>query len=78
MPTVTVRLNDEEQKILKEYAKLRGIPLSTLFKQVLTEKMEDEMGLERIKKYEADLKNGNAETYSHDDVMKMLGLSDEI
>ncbi|MDN6502799.1 MAG: DUF6290 family protein [Tetragenococcus koreensis] len=78
MPTITVRLNEEEQKAFNEYAKLHGIPLSTLFKQTLEEKMADEMDLKRIKEYEADLKDGKSETYNHDEVMKMLGLSDEV
>lgn len=78
MPTITVRLNEEEQKAFNEYAKLHEIPLSTLFKQALEEKMEDEMDLKRIKEYEANLENGDTETYSHDAVMEMLGLSNEI
>lgn len=78
MPTITVRLNEEEKRAFNEYAKLHEIPLSTLFKRTLEEKMEDEMDLKRIKEYETDLENGQTETYSHDDVMKMLDLSDEI
>lgn len=78
MPTITVRLNKEEQKTFNEYAKLHGIPLSTLFKQTLEEKIEIEMDLQRIKKYEADLENGTNKTYDHETVMKMLGLADEI
>lgn len=74
MLTITVRLNEEEQKVFNEYAKLHDIPLSTLFKQALKEKMEDEMDLKRIKEYETDLENGKTETYSHDAVMKMLDL----
>lgn len=78
MPTITVRLNEEEKRAFNEYAKLHEIPLSTLFKRTLEEKMEDEMDLKRIKEYETDLENGQTETYNHDDVMKMLDLSDEI
>ena len=78
MPTITVRLNKEEQKTFNEYAKLHGIPLSTLFKQTLEEKIEDEMDLQRIKKYEADLEAGTNKSYGHETVMKMLGLADEI
>lgn len=74
MTTITVRLNDEEQKSFNEYAKLHDLPLSTLLKKTLEEKMEDEMDLKRIKEYEADLKDEKSETYNHDEVMKMLDL----
>ena len=74
MTTITVRLNDEEQKSFNEYPKLHDLPLSTLLKKTLEEKMEDEMDLKRIKEYEADLKDGKSETYNHDEVMKMLDL----
>ena len=39
--------------------------------------MEDEMDIKRIKEYEIDLENGDIETYSHDEIMKMLGLLNE-
>ena len=41
------------------------------------QKMEDAMDIERIKEYEADLENGDIETYSQDEMMKMLGLLHE-
>ncbi len=74
MTTITVRLNEEEQKTFNEYAKLHDLPLSTLLKQTLEEKMEDEMDLRRIKEYEADFEDGTSESYDHDTVMKMLDL----
>jgi len=74
MGTITVRLNKKEKQAFSEYAKLHGIPLSTLFKQTLEERIEDEIDMKLIKEYEEDVKNGNTEEYSHDEVMKMLGL----
>ena len=74
MSTITVRLNEEEQKAFNEYAKLHGTPLSTLFKQTLEEKMEDEIDLKVIKEYEEKVKSGDIEVYSHDEAMKILDL----
>lgn len=74
MNTVTVRLNKEEEKIFNEYAKLHGIPLSTLFKKTLEEKMEDELDMQAIKEYEKNLESGDTETFTHDEVKKMLGM----
>ena len=74
MNTITVRLNNEEQQASSEYAKLYGIPLSTLFKKTLEEKIEDELDLKAIKNYEADIKNNTITTYDHEEVRKLLGL----
>lgn len=69
--TITVRLNEEETKIYQEYAKLNGIPLSTLFKKTLEEKMETELDMQSIQEYESVKSN---ETYVHEDLKKFLGL----
>ncbi|WP_017549890.1 type II toxin-antitoxin system RelB family antitoxin [Salinicoccus carnicancri] len=42
MSTITVRMNKDEQEVFETYAKLRGVPLSTIMKQTLEEKIEDE------------------------------------
>lgn len=52
MTTITVRLDKEEDKMFNSYAKVHGIPLSTLMKNSLIEKMEDELVLDLIKEYE--------------------------
>lgn len=74
MSTVTVRLNPQEQKAFTEYAKLLGMPLSTLLKKTLEEKMEDEFDMKSILNYEDDLKNNSVETFDHNKVKEMLGL----
>lgn len=74
MSTVTVRLNPQEQKAFTEYAKLLGMPLSTLLKKTLEEKMEDEFDMKSILNYEDDLKSNSVETFDHNKVKEMLGL----
>lgn len=71
MSTVTVRLNSEESELFNSYAELHDIPLSTLFKETLIEKMEDDLDLKLIKEYE---KAPSSKTYTHDEVEKMFGL----
>lgn len=71
MSTITVRLNDEENKVFNSYAKVHGIPLSTLMKNSLIEKMEDELDLELIKEYE---NNVSKHTYSQEEVEKMFDI----
>ena len=71
MDTVTVRLNKEEAKAYEEYAKLNNMPLSTLFKKTLEEKMENELDMQAINEYE---NKNSLETYAHEDLKKILGL----
>lgn len=73
MNTITVRLNAEETQAYQEFAKLNGMPLSTLFKKTLEEKMETELDLQVIHEYEND-KEESLETYTHEDLKKILGL----
>lgn len=43
MSIITVRLNEDEENAFKDYANIHDTKLSTLLKDALTEKMEDEM-----------------------------------
>ena len=70
--TITVRLNSEEEKIYREYAEFKNIALSTLMKEALKEKIEDEIDLQSIFAYEERLKNNEVEYISFDEVKKRL------
>lgn len=72
MSTITVRLNREEARIYKEYAEFKNTPLSTLMKEALEEKIEDEIDLKAILAYEEKLKKGEVEYISFDEVKKRL------
>ncbi|NLK20444.1 MAG: hypothetical protein GX310_11675 [Synergistaceae bacterium] len=74
MSTITVRLNSEEAKLYKEYAEFKNIPLSTLMKEALEEKIEEEIDLKTILAYEEGLKNHEAEYVPLEDVKKRLGI----
>lgn len=74
MSTITVRLNNEEARIYKEYAEFKNIPLSTLMKEALGEKIEDEIDLKAILGYEERLKDNEVEYISLDEVKKRLDI----
>lgn len=71
MRTITVRLNADETKIYEEFAKLNGMPLSTLFKKTLEEKMETELDMQAIREYE---NTDSSETHTHEELKNLLGL----
>lgn len=78
MSTITVRSNSEEAKIYKEYAEFKNIPLSTLMKEALEEKIEDEIDLKTILAYEERLRDNEVEYISFDEVKKRLENYNEI
>lgn len=71
--TISLRLNDEDTKLIKKYAEINNVSISELFRQAVIERIEDEIDLsaykESMNEYEAD-----PVTYSHEEVKKMLGL----
>lgn len=71
MKTITVRLNEEETKAFNAYAALNDMPLSTLLKKTLEEKMEDEFDMLSILEYQTE-KEG--EMHTHAEVKSMLNL----
>ncbi len=74
MSTVTIRMNADEEHLYREYAKFRNIPLSTLMKEALEEKIEDELDLKAISDYESRVAEGQVEYTTLEDIKKELGL----
>ena len=71
--TISLRLSEQDAKLIKDYAKLNNISISDLFRQTVIEKIEDEIDLEAYNKaYEEYLKN--PKTYTLEEVKKEFGL----
>lgn len=71
--TVTLRMSDDDSRIIRNYAKLHGITVSEFMRRAAMEKIEDEIDLEIALRAKADYETEPV-SYSHDDVGKMLGL----
>lgn len=71
MTTVSLRLNEQEEKLFKSYSIHTGKTLSELFKTSLKEQIEDqldyEVGIKALEKFES-----NPITHSIDDVIMEL------
>ena len=71
--TVSVRLNEKDEKLFKKYAEMHGMSLSDLFRSSVMERIEDEFDLkcyeEAMAEYEKD-----PVTYTYEEIGKMLGL----
>ena len=69
--TVSVRLNKEDEKLIKSYADLNNISLSDLIRNAVLEKIENEYDLECYNKAMKEYKK-NSTTYSLDEIKKEL------
>ena len=70
MSTISIRLEEKENKLIREYAKMHNISVSELVRKSVLEKIEDEIDLELFDKAFKEIK----ETYTVDEVKKELGL----
>lgn len=74
MKTVSVRLNKEEEKAFSAYADIMGQPLSTLFKKLMEERLEDEFDLKLAKDFVDKEARGEVETRPIEDLFVELDL----
>ena len=71
--TISVRLNDEDAKLIKTYATINNISLSDLVRNAILEKIEDEYDLESYNKAMEEYKK-NPVTYTLEEVKKELDI----
>lgn len=75
MSVLSIRMSDEEYKVLEKYAKANAISMNQAMKQAFFEKIEDEFDIELFDKAYADYIK-DSKTYSIKEVIKDLGLND--
>ena len=73
--TVSVRLNEKDELLIKKYAELNNISLSDLIRNAVLEKIEDEYDLKAYNKAIEEY-NKNPKTYTLEEVKKELDLND--
>ena len=72
--TITIRLNEEEQKIFNEYSKVYKGGLSTMIKHLALEKLQDEYDLATIERYEKGIADGSVTIRPYSELLKEVGL----
>ena len=65
--TISVRLSEEDSKLIKSYAKMNKLTVSDLLRNAIMEKIEEEYDLECYKKARKEYEK-NPKTYTMDDV----------
>ena len=69
--TISIRLNDKEEKLIKTYARKNNISISKLIRKTLIEKIENEYDLECYEKAIKEYKQ-NKKTYSLEEVKRII------
>ena len=71
--TISMRLNDNDSKLIKAYADMHGLTVSELMRESVLDRIEDEYDLKIFEEAMAEYKD-NPATYSLEDVAKELDL----
>lgn len=71
--TISVRLNEEDTKLIKAYAEMNNTTLSDLIRNAIIEKIEDEYDLKCYEKAIEEYKK-NPVIYTHEQVAQLLEL----
>ena len=73
MSALSIRLNDDEKKIINAYAKFNNKTITQVVKEAILEKIENEFDLNELNKAIEEYEK-NPISYSSDEVWKMLGI----
>ena len=71
--TVSVRLNEQDDAIIRQYASFNNIPVSELFRQSVLRRIEDEYELKAYEEAKAEF-DRNPKTYSMDEIKAEFGI----
>ena len=71
--TMTLRISDEDSRLIKDFAKLHGISASEFMRRAALEKIEDELDVRAAEKAYAEYL-ADPVTYSHEEIMREFGL----
>lgn len=71
MPTMTMRIDEEDAAIVRKYAEFEGKTISDFIRDAVLEKIEDQQDLDALRAAVAD---DNGERRTHAQVLEELGL----
>lgn len=73
--TVTIRLSEEEERILSEYSNNHNIDMATSIKQLALERIQDEQDLVVAQHFENGISDGSITIKPYDELLKETGIS---
>lgn len=74
MATISLRIPEEELNILKDYARIHNASLSSIIRNTMMERIENEYDMKVFAEYETQKENGSLKTRPIDKLWKELDL----
>lgn len=74
MSTISIRLSDDEAKLIREYTKINEINMSAFVRDLILDKIEEDLLLDEKRILEARNKIKSEEIYSSEDFWKRFDL----
>lgn len=73
MKTISIRINDEDFKLLHEYVAINQLNLSQFVREAVMDRIEEDFALDEERILRAHERAKNEKKYDHTEVWKMLG-----
>ena len=74
MNTISLRMNDDETKLLRDYVSVNNLNMSKFIRDLVLDKIEDDLSLDEERILKAHEKVKHEKKYDHTEVWKMLGI----
>ena len=74
MATISLRLNDEDAKLVQEYVAVNDLNLSSFVRELILDKIEDDLALDEDRIIKARARSEKEASYDHTEAWKKLGV----
>ena len=74
MNTISLRMNDDETKLLRDYVSVNNLNMSKFIRDLVLDKIEEDLSLDEERILKAHETAKHEKKYDHTEVWKMLGI----
>lgn len=74
MNTISLRMNDEDTKLLRDYVSVNKLNMSQFIRELIMDKLEEEFELDEARILHIHEKAKSEKKYDHTEVWEMLGV----
>ena len=74
MSTISIRVDEAESNLIKEYASVNGLNVSTFIRNLILDRIEEDFKLDEERILEARKNIGKEKAYDHTEVWERLGV----
>lgn len=74
MTTISLRVNDDESKLIHEYVSINKLNMSQFIREAVLDKIESDFELDEDRILQALEQSKQEKKYDHTEVWKMLGV----